>query len=98
MNETRSKEELAATIDVAEWQWIKPHCERGVLITVSGELELAEAGYRIAADDAGTVGGWIAAGLIGKPTAEEIGEWDREPARRFPVLIISPYILMGKQG
>ncbi len=96
MSETRTKEELAATVDVAEWQWIKPHCERGVLITVSPGLELAEAGFRIATDDAAAVGAWIAEGVIGKPTAEEIGEWDREPARRFPVLIVSPYILMQK--
>ncbi len=96
MSETRTKEELAATIDVAEWQWIRPHCERGVLITVSEERELAEVGYRVADDDAGTVGGWIAAGLIGKPTAEEVAAWDREPARKFPVLIVSPYILMQK--
>jgi hypothetical protein len=96
MNETRSKEELAATIDVAEWQWIKPHGERGALITVAPELELAEAGYCIAADDAVQVGRWIEGGLIGKPTAEEMAAWDGEPTRRFAVLIVSPYVLMGK--
>ena len=96
MSEKRTKEELAVTVDLAEWQWIKPHCERGGLITVSPELELAEAGFRIASDDAAVVGEWIAGGLIGKPTAEEIEVWDREPARRFPVLIVSPYVLMTK--
>jgi hypothetical protein len=96
MSETRTKEELALTIDEAEWQWIKPHCERGALITVERGLELAEAGFRIAADDAATVGTWIAEGLIAKPTSEEIEAWDREPARRFPLLIISPYVLMAK--
>jgi len=96
MSETKTKEELAATIDLAEWQWIKPHSERGGLITVSPEIELAEAGFRIAADDAAVVGDWIASGLIAKPTLEELAAWDREPARRFPVLIVSPYILMTK--
>jgi len=96
MSEAKTKEELALTIDEAEWQWIRPHCERGTLITVSPELELAEAGFRIAGDDAAIVGGWIADGLIAKPTASEIEAWDREPARRFPMLIISPYILMTK--
>jgi len=96
MSETKTKEELAATIDLAEWQWIKPHSERGGLITVSPEIELAEAGLRIAGDDAAVVGDWIASGLIGRPTLEELAAWDREPTRRFPVLIVSPYILMQK--
>lgn len=96
MSEKRTKEELAAAIDVAEWQWIKPHGDRDALITVAKSLELAEAGFRIAADDAAVVGEWIAGGLIGKPTAAEIEEWDRDPTRLFPVLIISPYILMAK--
>jgi hypothetical protein len=96
MSEEKTKEELAVTIDEAEWQWIKPHCERGALITVARELDLAEAGFRIASDDAATVGGWIGEGLIGKPSAGEIEEWDREPTRRFPLLIVSPYVLMSK--
>ena len=96
MSDTSTKEELALAIDVAEWQWIKPHCERGTLITVARELDLAEAGFRIASDDAEIVGAWIESGLVGKPTAGEIAEWDSEPTRRFPMLIISPYILMTK--
>lgn len=96
MSEAKTKEELAVTIDEAEWQWIRPHCERGTLITVSAALELAEAGFRIAQDDAATVGSWIEGGLIGKPTREEIEAWDSEPTRRFPMLIVSPYILMSK--
>jgi len=91
-----TQEELAVTIDEAEWQWIKPHGERGVLITVARGLDLAEAGARIAADDTAVVGEWIAGGLIGKPTAEEIAAWDKEPTRRFAMLIVSPYILMAK--
>ena len=96
MSETQTKEDLALTIDEAEWQWLKPHSERGILITVAEDLDLAEAGLRIAADDTATVGEWIRSGRVGKPTAEEIAAWDSEPARRFAMLIISPYILMRK--
>lgn len=96
MSEAKTKEELALSIDVAQWQWIKPHCELGTLITVDEKLELAEAGFMIAADDVPVVGGWIDSGMIAKPTAAEIEAWDREPTRRFPILIISPYVLMAK--
>ena len=61
MKETGNREELALNIDEAEWQWLKPHLERGALITVAAALDLAEAGERIAADDAQLWQHWIAA-------------------------------------
>lgn len=98
MNEKLSREELAATIDEAQWQWLKPHLERGALITVAASLELAEVGERIAADDTERVTAWIAAGAVGKPTAAQVADWDREPARKFLLLIVSPYVLMQELG
>ena len=68
MSGPRTREELALTIDEAEWLWLKPHLERDMLITVAGALDLAEAGERIAADDSDQVSAWITAGKIGKPT------------------------------
>lgn len=92
------REELALNIDEAEWQWLKPHLERGALITVAGSLDLAEAGERIALDDSTSVAAWVAAGTIGKPTAEEIAAWDKEPDKKFLTLIISPYVLIQEIG
>lgn len=91
-------EELALNIDEAQWKWLKPHLEKGALITVAAAIDLAEAGERIAADDSPLVTAWIAAGKIGKPTAEEIEEWDGEPEKKFLVLIISPYVLIQEIG
>jgi hypothetical protein len=94
----KTREELAIQIDEAEWQWLKPHMERGALITVAAALDLVETGERIAADDTETLTAWIAAGKVGRPTAEEIEEWDREPGRKFLTLIISPFVLIQKIG
>ena len=94
----KTREELALGIDEAQWQWLKPNLERGGLITVAAVLDLAEAGEKIAADDAAVVTAWIAAGQIGKPTAEEIAEWDSTPAKKFLTLIISPYVLIQEIG
>ncbi len=93
-----TKEELALNIDEAQWQWLKPHLERGALITVAAALDLAEAGERIAADDAESLTAWITSGKVGKPTAEKIEEWDREPGKKFLTLIISPYVLIQEIG
>jgi len=93
-----TREELALNIDEAQWQWLKSHLERGALITVAAALDLSEAGERIAADDTETLTAWISAGKVGRPTAEEIGEWDNEPGKKFLTLIISPYVLIKEIG
>lgn len=98
MTATKSKEELALNIDEAEWQWLKPHLERGALVTVAASLDLAESGERIACDDSACIAAWIATGKIGKPTAEEIEKWNGEPGKKFLTLIISPYVLIQKIG
>jgi hypothetical protein len=89
-----TREELALNIDEAEWRWLKPHLERGALVTVAASLDLAETGERIALDDSACIAALINAGKIGKPTVEEIEGWDGEPEKKFLVLIISPYVLI----
>lgn len=98
MSKKTSKEELALNIDEAEWQWLKPHMERGALVTVAAALDLEEAGERIAADDSATVSAWIAGGRIGKPTAEQVAAWDAMPDKKFLTLIISPFVLIQEIG
>ncbi len=98
MEAIKTRDELALNIDEAQWQWLKPNLERGALITVAAALDLAEAGERIAADDSVMLAAWIAAGTVSKPTAEEIGAWDKEPGKKFLTLIISPYVLIQELG
>lgn len=98
MTEKRSREELALAIAEAEWQWLKPHLERGALITVATAIDLAEAGERMAADDAERVGEWISSGRIGKPEAAEIAAWNTTPAKKFLMLVVSPYVLIQEIG
>lgn len=89
-----TKEELALQVDMAEWNWLRAHLERGGLIVVAPELEIAEVGERIARDDTATVGAWIETGKLSKPSEGQIAAWDADKAARFSTLIISPYVLM----
>ena len=98
MTDKSSREELALNIDEARWQWLKPLLERGALITVAAALDLAAVGESIAKDDSMAISAWIAAGKVGKPTAEQIAAWDKEPQKRFLTLIISPYVLIQEIG
>ncbi|SNB47371.1 DUF2288 domain-containing protein [Geobacter sp. DSM 9736] len=88
------REELAASVDEARWEWMRAHLERGGLIVVAADLDLAWAGERVAADDAATVGGWIESGKLAKPSTEQIAAWDAASDKRFRMLIVSPYILV----
>ena len=94
----RSAEELERQVDVAMWEWLKPHHERGSLIVVADGLSLAAVGERLAADDTAAVSLWLAAGQLGRPSADQSACWDKDPFRRFAMLIISPYILIQSIG
>jgi hypothetical protein len=92
-----SREELARSVDEAEWEWLRAHLERGGLIVVARDLDLVETGLKIAANDSAAVRGWIDAGLLTKPSPEQIASWDRDRARKFQVLIVSPYVLIQER-
>jgi len=94
----KSKEELALAIDEAEWQWLRPHLERGTLILVAPGLDLAEAGYRIAEDNTPMVTQWIQSGKLGKPTMAQLEAWNAAPSKLFQMLIVSPYILLKEEA
>ncbi|NJD90306.1 MAG: DUF2288 domain-containing protein [Geobacter sp.] len=98
MSDLKTREELALSVDEAEWQWLKPHLDRGSLITVAAVLDLAEAAERIAADDAVQIGEWIGSSKLGKPTAEQITAWDATPRKKFLMLVISPFVLIQEIG
>jgi hypothetical protein len=88
------RQELDRQVDVAVWEWLKPHNERGALIVVAGGLSLVEVGERLAADDTATVASWLADGRIARPSAEQCVCWDAKPSCRFAMLVISPYVLV----
>lgn len=92
-----SKEEPALTVDEAEWGWLRAHLERGSVIVVSPELDLVEAGLKVAADDIATIQAWIDTEKLAKPSAKQIAAWDAACGKRFLMLIISPYIFVQEK-
>jgi hypothetical protein len=89
-----TREELALMVDMARWEWLREHLERGGLIVVAPELDLVEAGIGIAVDDTAALQGWIAAGAIARPSPEQLFDWDATPETMFRMLIISPFVLI----
>ncbi len=91
---TTTRDQLHEQIEEVEWHWLKPHLDRDALIIVRQTIDLAEAAARIAADDSAIVSAWIAAGHLGKPSAEEIDSFNADSTRCFRMLIIQPWVLI----
>ncbi len=96
MNST-TREELALTIDEAEWDWLRAHLERGGLILVDDRLDLVDAALKVAQDDVGAIEQWITRGMIGKPSGSQIDMWDHDRSKKFSMLVISPYVLIQER-
>ena len=93
-----SKEELAGKIDIADWQMLRAHLERGGLVVIDPLLDLAEVATAVAADDVKSLERWIASGLVAKPSVQQVEQWDGEKGKGFLCLIVSPYVLIQEES
>ncbi len=92
-----SKEELALTIDEAEWSCLRAHLNRGGLILVDDALDLAETAHMVAADEIKTITELVERGMLGKPSDSKIRRWEEEREKKFAMLIVSPYVLFQEK-
>ena len=76
------------------WRDLRTHVQRDTIITLALELDLVETATAVARDEAERIAAWIAAGQLGKPTAEEIRAWEKQMDKPFRMLIVQPYILV----
>ena len=81
-------------LDTVDWRALRPQTARDNVILVAPELDMVEVGCAVAGDRAGEVAGWIAAGQLRKPEAEELSAWERELDKPFRMLIVAPYVLI----
>lgn len=82
--------------DLAEvpWKDLRIHLQRDAIIIVADELELVSVAVAVAEDDQTQVEGWIAAGQLVKPSAEQVAAWEAELEKPFRMLIVQPFILV----
>ena len=82
--------------DLAEvsWRELRIHMQRDAIIIVSTELDLVAVGVAVADDDKAQVETWVASGQLSKPIEKQLESWEQEPAKRFQMLIVQPFILV----
>lgn len=88
------KKELRESIDNAKWEWLKPHLQRGTLLLIAFNLDLAEVAYRISQDDTDYIRKLMNGNFLKRPSEEQIHKWDQTPEREFRFIIVQPYVLM----
>lgn len=88
------KQELADMVGPAEWRWLSPHADRGAVVLVDRNLDLAEVGVAIAMDDVATVNHWMAEALLAKPSPQQIEVWEQSVGKQFQSLIVQPFVLV----
>lgn len=90
---TRLEQELLES----EWNMLAAHHRRDALFVVDAQLALLDAAVAVASDDRDAVAGWLASGLLARPTAEQAEAWAAEeeaaPGPRFVVAIVQPFVL-----
>jgi hypothetical protein len=92
-----SKEEMALTIDEADWSCLRAHLQRGGLILVDDALDLADTAHKVAADDIEIIQQLVEQGMIGKPSDDKIRSWEADLSKKFAMLIVSPYVLFQEK-
>lgn len=86
--------QLAENLDEAEFEWLKPHIRRDVVVVVNSELDLLDVGVAIASDDVSSVQHWIDKQLVHKPFPDQLADWNSDQTKRFQALIVQPYVLV----
>lgn len=86
--------ELAENLDEAEWDWLKPHTQRDMVLVVNHKLDLLDVGVAIACDDVLSVQHWISEQLLHKPLPNQLADWNNDQTKRFQALIVQPFILV----
>ena len=89
---------LSNEVHRVDWKPLAAHAKRGGLVLVDTGLDLVEVAVAVAKDDSASVRQWMGAGQLLKPTADQITAWQADPADRFTVVIVQPYVLAQRDS
>ncbi len=86
-------EKLKNEIGTADWPLLKPHAERGVLLTINPQLDLLEVAVQVAEDRTEQIRLWLDDGKITRPTQAQMKEWEMGETI-FTCIIVHPFVLI----
>lgn len=92
------REQLKTGFGDSEWQDLAPHAARDAIIVVHPSLDLLMVGEAIATDNTALVSQWMEGTLVRKPTTDELTMWSQATDRKFPTLIVQPFVLVSSES
>jgi len=96
MSETKDlRDKLELEVGTADWQQLKPHFERGVIVIVENGLDIIDIALQIASNNTEQVQEWITSGAIIKPTLEQMELWELKELS-FRSIVVAPFVLIQK--
>lgn len=90
------RERIAETQGDVRFSDLRAHIARDAVIVVAEGLDLLDVGVAFAENDVPAVDGWIRAGKLSKPSAEDLTRWSLDPSLRFPAAIVQPFVLIRR--
>lgn len=88
------RETLLASMGPIELSDLGPHLARDAVIVVGASLDLLDVGEAVARDDKERVSAWVAAGLLGKPSLEQLERWSQTKGPAWTALVVQPFVLL----
>lgn len=78
-----------------EWKELERHFARGVLLTVSPELDLVEVGAHMIQDDKHIIDAWLESGELAKTSDDDACRWNgSEPGSELWAVVVAPWVLI----
>ena len=77
------------------WPELERHFARGVLMTVSSELDLVQLGAHMIHDDKSIIDAWLETGVLRKTTDDDARGWSESETDLWAV-VIAPWVLVQK--
>lgn len=93
MKDSEIVKQIEQELGSVKWKELAPHLARDSIIIVATSLSLAEVGAFVVKDNQEKINSWIEAGLLVKPSLEQIDTWQKEDPS-FICSIVQPFVLI----
>jgi len=92
-------EQIAARLNTEtariEWKELERHFARGILLTVSSELDLVEVGAHMIHDDKHIIDAWLESGELEKTSDDDARRWSGgESESELWAVVVAPWVLV----
>ncbi len=93
LNDAGLRQQLNLETGRLGWPELQRHFARGVVIILSGDMDLVEVASRFAQDDRASVEQWLGQGNIRRACDADAHHWNRtDPA--FWAIVVAPWVLV----